>query len=134
MGIKEGKKLRLKGKGEASPNGGSSGDIFLKINVADNEQFTKDGSDLIVKKLISFSEVCLGTKVEIEGLDGKKFIIKIAAGTDHGSRLRIKNNGLPEDSSGKNRGDLYVKIIVKIPKDLTPEQVAAVEKLEESGL
>ena len=132
-GIEEGKKLRLKGKGGISRNGGPPGDLFLKVEIASNETFTRDGDDLVVQKLISFSEACFGTKVEVETLEGKKFMVNVAPGTVHDSRLRIRGYGLPVGPLGE-RGDLYVRIGVKVPRDLSEEQKKAVEMLQAQGL
>jgi curved DNA-binding protein len=132
-GIEEGKKLRLQGKGGTSRNGGPPGDLYLKVEIAANDTFSRSGDDLIVQKLISFSEACFGTKLEIETLEGKKFMVKVAPGTVHDSRLRIKGYGLPVGPLGE-RGDLYVRIGVKVPKELTDDQKRVVEQLQASGL
>lgn len=132
-GIEEGKKLRLQGKGAPSRNGGPPGDLFLKVEIAHNDTFTRDGDDLIIKRLISYTEACLGTKVEVETLEGKKFMVKVAAGTPHDSKLRIRGYGLPKGPMGE-RGDLYVKVGVKVPQELTEEQLQSIENLQALGL
>lgn len=132
-GIEEGKKLRLQGKGGSSKNGGSPGDLYLKVGIASNDSFSRTGDDLVVQKLISFSEACFGTKMEVETLEGKKFMVNVAPGTVHDSRLRIRGYGLPVGPLGE-RGDLYVKIGVKVPKELTDTQIKVVEQLQASGL
>ncbi|KJS01128.1 MAG: integrase [Desulfobulbaceae bacterium BRH_c16a] len=132
-GIEAGKKLRLQGQGGVSRNGGPSGDLYLKVDIASNDTFLRDGDDLIVQKLISFSEACFGTTIEVETLEGKKFAVKVAPGTTHDSRLRLKGYGLPVGPLGE-RGDLYVKIGVKVPKELTEEQGKVIEQLRDCGL
>jgi len=132
-GIEEGKKLRLQGKGGSSKNGGPPGDLYLKVEIAAHDTFSRNGDDLVVQKLISFSEACFGTKMEVETLEGKKFMVKVAPGTVHDSRLRIRGYGLPVGPLGE-RGDLYVKIGVKVPKELTDDQKLVVEQLQASGL
>lgn len=132
-GIEEGKRLRLQGKGGASPNGGPPGDLYLKVSIAENDSFQRNGDDLIVQKLISFSEACFGTKIEVETLERKKFMVNVAPGTGQDSKLRIKGFGLPVGPMGE-RGDLYVRIGVAVPKELTPEQQQAVSKLQDLGL
>ncbi len=132
-GIEEGKKLRLKGKGGRSPEGGSPGDLFLKIQLEPHESFERDGDDLIHHKNIAYSDACLGAKVEIETLDRKKFKITVPPGTNGDSRLRIKGQGLPSGPIG-GRGDLYVKVGVAIPDKLTDQQRDTVEILKELGL
>jgi curved DNA-binding protein len=133
QGIEEGKKLRLQHKGAPSRNGGPPGDLYLKVEISDNENFTRKGDDLITKRLISFTEACLGTKVEVETLEGKKFMVTVAAGTPHDSKLRIRGYGLPIGPMG-GRGDLFVQIGVKVPQELTPEQHESLEKLQAVGL
>jgi curved DNA-binding protein len=132
-GIEAGKKLRLQGKGGASRNGGPPGDLYLKVDIASNDVFTRDGDDLITQKLITFSEACFGTSLEVETLEGKKFMVKVAPGTTHDSRLRLKGFGLPIGPLGE-RGDLDVKIGVKVPKELTKEQEKLVQELRGCGL
>ena len=132
-GIEEGKKLRLKGKGGVSKNGGPPGDLYLKVDIAPHPDFERDGDDLIVTKLLSFSDACLGAKVEVETLEGKKFAVKVPAGSVQGSRLRIRGYGLPMGPIGE-RGDLYVQLGVKVPAELTDEQRELIEKLREENL
>lgn len=132
-GIEEGKKLRLRGKGGASANGGPSGDLYLKVEIAPNENFIRDSDDLVVTKLIKFSEACLGGKIEVESLEGKKFMVKIPAGSVNGARLRIPGHGLPAGPSG-DRGNLYVKLGVEVPEELSKEQMELIEQLKEAGL
>ncbi|MDK9707774.1 MAG: DnaJ domain-containing protein [Desulforhopalus sp.] len=132
-GIEAGKKLRLQGQGGASRNGGPPGDLYLKVDIESNDTFSRDGDDLITQKLISFSEACFGTSLEVETLEGKKFMVKVAPGTTHDSRLRLKNYGLPIGPLGQ-RGDLYVRIGVKVPKELTEEQQKVIQELRDCGL
>ena len=132
-GIEAGKKLRLKEQGGASPYGGPAGDLYLKVDIAPHPHFQREGDDLVTSRTIHFSEACLGCTVEVESLEKRKFAVKIPAGSACDSRLRIKNYGLPSGPSGE-RGDLYVKIHVKVPKKLNHEQKELIEKLKESGL
>lgn len=132
-GIEAGKKLRLKDKGGASPAGGPPGDLYLKIDIAPHERFTREGDDLVVEKLISYSEACLGTKVEVETLEGKKFSVTIPPGSVNESRLRLKGHGLPAGPLG-DRGDMYVRLGVSVPKELNQEQEEIVRRLQELGL
>lgn len=132
-GIEQGKKLRLQGKGGESRNGGPAGDLFLKVDIAADDIFSREGDDLIIQKLITYSEACFGTKIEVDSLDEKKFMVKVAPGTMHDSKLRIRGYGLPIGPHGE-RGDLYVKVGVKVPTELTSEQQKAVQQLQEAGL
>ena len=132
-GIEQGKKLRLKGKGGEAPMGGIPGDLYLKVQLQPHEFYERSGDDLILKKRIQYSDACLGAKVEVESLDGKKFMITVPSGTNGDSRLRIKGQGLPSGPIG-DRGDLYVKIGVQVPKNLTDEQRELIESLKDAGL
>lgn len=132
-GIEAGKKLRLKGKGAPSPQGGAPGDLYLKVEVSKHDRFTREGDDLICENLVSFSDACLGTKVEVETLEGKKFMVNVPAGIRHDAKLRIKGHGLPSGPVG-HRGDIYVKFVVQVPEHLSPEQEKLVLGLQEAGL
>lgn len=127
-GIETGKRLRLSGKGGASPTGGPAGDLYLKVQVAEHPVFQRVGDDLVVEKRIPFSEACLGTTVEVATLDGKKFNVKVPPGVQQDAKLRIKGHGLPTGPIG-HRGDILVKIAVQVPKTLTAEQEQAIKSL-----
>lgn len=132
-GIESGKRLRLWGKGAPSPSGGPPGDLYLKINVAPHPEFQRDGDDLIIEKKIPFSMACLGTEVEIVTLEGKRFKIKVPPGVQQDARLRVKGHGLPSGPIGE-RGDIYVKIGILIPQELSEEQQGIIGKLADAGL
>ena len=132
-GIEDGKRLRLSGKGAPSSSGGPAGDLYLKVHVEPHPAFQRVDDDLVVEYRIPFSEACLGTSLEVATLGGKKFNVKVPAGVQQEAKLRIKGHGLPSGPIGQ-RGDLLVKIAVRIPKTLTPEQEAAVKALAEVSL
>ncbi len=132
-GIESGKRLRLSGKGAPSPNGGPPGDLYLKVTVQPHDSFTRDGDNLIVEKKIHFTQACLGTAVEVTSLDGRTFKLKVPAGVQQEAKLRIKGHGLPSGPIG-DRGNIYIKIFVTVPKQLSQEQEEAIQKLTELGL
>lgn len=132
-GIETGKKLRLKGKGGQSPNGGMPGDLFLKVAVARHKNYERDGNNLILEKNIPYSHACLGGKVDVTTLEGKKFKVNVPAGIQGDAKLRLKGHGLP-NGPHSGRGDLYVKVRVDIPTELNDEQRELIDKLQEIGL
>lgn len=132
-GIDSGKRLRLSGKGSPSQTNGPPGDLYLKINVQPHSEFVRHDDDLIVEKRIPFSKACCGTDLEITTLEGKKIKVKVPPGIQQESRLRIKGYGLPSGPIGE-RGDIYVKIGVSIPQELTEEQHGLIDQLAASGL
>lgn len=132
-GIEEGKRLRLKGKGGVSPDGGPPGDLFLKIQISPHRRFEREGDDIILEQKIAYSDMCLGSKIEVETLDNKKFMVSVPPGTTSESRLRIKGHGLPAGPMGE-RGNMYVRLLVDVPKELSEEQENKIKELSELGL
>jgi curved DNA-binding protein len=117
-GIKAGQKLRLAGKGSPSPYGGPPGDLFLIMKEQPHPVFTREGNNLIVEQRIPFSKACLGSEISVKSLEGKELKVKVPAGIQSQSKLRLKGHGLPAGKTG-SRGDVYVKITVDVPQDLT---------------
>lgn len=132
-GIEAGKRLRLKGKGGAAPNGGIPGDLYLKVDIEPHERFSRDGDDLVTDKKIPFSEAISGTTVQIESLEGKIFSVKVPGGIQPDAKLRIKGHGLPNGPHG-GRGDIYVRIGVQVPTELNDEQKKLIDSLRKAGL
>ncbi len=132
-GIKSGKKLRLKGKGGQAPPGGLHGDLFLKVEIEPHKHYERDGDNLIFEQKIPFSQACLGAKLDVETLDGKKFKVKVPPGIQADAKLRLKGHGLPSGPYN-GRGDLLVKVGIDIPKNLNEDQQEMVTKLQEFGL
>jgi len=131
-GIGEGKKLRLKGFGEKAPGGGPSGDLYLRIQVQPHPHFRRDGDRVETDLSIRLTDALLGTTAEVPTLEGAKKL-KVPPGTADHSKLRMKGLGIPR-GAGKERGDQMVRVLVRYPKTLTPEQTALIEELKKSGL
>jgi len=112
-GIEDGAKLRVAGKGEAGQRGGGPGDLFLFIQVDKDSTFERKGANLYIKLPISFSEAALGTKVEVPTPESHT-TIRIPPGTQSGSKLRIKSQGMPIPKSDQ-RGDLFAEVQVVTP-------------------
>jgi len=132
-GIADGKKLRLAGKGQPGPEGGPSGDLYIKIKILDHPIFHREGDDLYINREIKFSEAALGTKIEVPTIDGKRLSLKIPTGTQSGSKMRLRGHGMPRMNGG-GRGDEYVKINVAVPKKLNKKQKVLLEELKNLGL
>ncbi len=132
-GMTTGKKLRLSGKGEESPFGGPSGDLFIQGKIIDDGVFTVKGLDLHTERVIKVSEALLGTSVLVPTADGKELNLKIPPGTRAGTKMRLPGHGLPSMKDG-SRGLLFVTIKIDIPATLTEKQKNLVVKLAASGL
>jgi len=132
-GLIAGKKLRLAGKGEPSPYGGPAGNLYIKSQVLNDPVFSSEKYDLYINQELTLSEAILGTTVSVPTIDDKQLSLKIPPGTKPGTKMRLSNHGLPDIKDNK-KGDLYVRIQVKIPQHLNEEQKKIVDKLAAVGL
>lgn len=129
-GIESGEMIRLTGMGEAVRRG-TSGDLYVKINVAPHSTIRRDRQNLLMEMDVKLSDALLGAERVVETLDGPVTVV-IPEGIASGTQLRVKERGVP-GSRGK-RGDLMIKVTVKIPAKLSKKAKEAVEKLKEEGL
>lgn len=125
-GVDTGNVMPLRGQGEHGLKGGSSGDLYIRINVNPSKVFTRKGNDVYIDTHISMAKAALGTEITVNTVDGNvKYTVP--AGTQSGTMFRLKGKGIPRvNSSGC--GDQYVKVIVDIPKSLTKDQEEALRK------
>lgn len=127
-GVKDGQTIRLRGKGQPSPNGGQPGDLLLHVTVQPHPVFHRDGNNLTVDLPVTFAEAALGATVAVPTLSGKTVKVKIKAGTPSGRKLRVKGQGI----QGKNgAGDLIATVQVVVPEKLHGDAKKAVETLAE---
>ena len=129
-GINEGQKIRLRGK---SKEGEASEDLYLKIKLAPHPVFTRKGNDLYVEKEITFSQAALGDSISVPTLVAGEKSLRIPAGIQNQTSLRLKGYGL-SGLKGASPGSLYVKIIIKTPNHLTAEQKRLFEELKRENL
>lgn len=125
-GVKDGQKIRLRGKGHAGFNGGPAGDMILHVSVGTDSTFGRDGNNLTIDLPVTFTEAALGATVEVPTFDGSTVKVKVAPGTPSGRSLRIKGRGVKTKTA---TGDLIAKVQIVVPTQLTDEQRAAVESL-----
>ncbi len=128
-GVDNGIRLRLAGEGEPSPDGGPPGDCYCFIHVREHALFHRDGSHLILKLPIAYSQAALGATIEVPTLGGRD-TLTIPAGTQSGEVFRLRRRGMP-DPNGGPRGDLLVQTIIEVPKKLHPEQETLLRRLAE---
>ena len=131
-GIDNGMRLRLSGKGEASPNGGEPGDLYLEFRVANHDYFERDGDDIILEVPINIAEATLGCKKDIRTISSI-ITLAVPSGTETGDKQRIKGKGIKNSSTGKT-GDMYIIFKVVTPSKLTREQKNLFEKLMDTDL
>jgi molecular chaperone DnaJ len=132
VGVKDGQKIRLRGKGNPGDQGAPAGDLMLTVQVRPHPLFGRDGDNLTVDLPVTFAEAALGATVSVPTLSGEPVKVKIAAGTPAGRVLRVRGRGI----AGKDQtGDLLAKVSVAIPQKLSDKAREAVEVLrtEEAG-
>ena len=127
-GIRDGEKVRLLGQGKQGKNGGKNGDMFIKINIQNNNKFKLQGYDIVTDLLLTPWEAALGTRVKINSIDDSSNIY-IPQGIASGEQIRIPQKGYKDGKGG--RGDLVAEIKIVIPKNPTKEEIEIYKKLKE---
>lgn len=130
-GVEGGTQLSVRGEGHAAPQGGINGDLLVIVEELAHEEFKRDGNNLFYTRVISVADAILGTEISIPCLDGA-YKMKVEPGTQSGYVERLRGKGLPSVNGYGGRGDLYVKILVWIPRKLNRSDREAIEKLRES--
>jgi len=129
-GVETGQTLRLAGEGGDGLKGGPNGELYVDIIVRDDPRFEREGRDLHTNLTVTFAQAALGDSIEIPGLKGSNIQIKLAAGTQPGTVMRIRHEGLPPLHGG-TRGDLYVQVQVHVPEKLSAAQEKLIRDLAE---
>ncbi len=119
-GAKNGDRLRVRGKGEAGPQGVPPGDLYIILKIRPDEDFERKGDDLITETSVTMTEAALGAEIDVPTLEGR-VNMKVPPGTQPGDLLRLPDKGLKR-RNGSGYGDQLVKINVKIPEELNEKQ------------
>ena len=123
-GVADGQKIRLKGRGEQSPDGGTPGDLVLTVTVRKHPVFERDGLNLRVDVPVTFVEATLGANIEVPTLGGDPVRLKVAPGTPSGRVLRVKGRGV---TTSKGKGDLLATVVIAVPNHLSTAARDALE-------
>ena len=124
-GVKDGQRIRLRGKGGAGENGGPAGDLFVTVKVTPHRIFGRKDDNLTLDVPVAFDEAALGAEIKIPTLGGSPVTLKIPAGTPNGRTFRVRGKGAPKADG--SRGDLLATVEVQVPAHLSTEAKAGIE-------
>jgi len=130
-GVSEGSRVRVPAEGERGAGGGKAGDLYLRIRLTPNAQFERKGRDLYVRVRIPLTTAVLGGEADVRTLAGKSLRLKIPPTTQNAQVFRLKGHGMPVTGKTGEQGDLYATVDVQLPRELTPEQRAHFEALQQ---
>jgi curved DNA-binding protein len=133
IGIEEGQKLRLKGKGPLDPMTGQRSDLYVKVTIAPHPVFQRKGNDLIVEKEVKLTEMVLGGKIRVSTIDNQQIELKVPAHSRTNCMMRVKGKGIP-GTKGKPDGNLLVRLLPQLPSTIDKQQEQLFEELAKTGL
>jgi molecular chaperone DnaJ len=128
-GIDNGMQLRMSGEGEAGPNNGPRGDLYVDIEVKEHKLFKRDGTHLMCEVPLTYTQAALGTEIEVPLLEGKEQL-KVPPGTQPGEVFRLRGKGMPDPRGGRP-GDLHAAVRVVVPKKLDEDHEKLLRQLAE---
>ena len=126
-GIQDGQKLKVKGKGQPSPNGGPAGDLVVTIKVKPHPVFSRDGDNVRVTVPITYAEAVLGATIKVPVLGGEPVKLKVAPGTPNGRTLRVKGKGV---QFGNRQGDLLATVEIVVPAHVSAKAKKLIEEFD----
>ena len=129
-GVDDGSRIRLTGEGEAGPNGGQQGDLYIFVNVNEHEIFSREESHLFAEVPVAMIDATIGGTIEIPTIDGGKARLKIPEGTQTGDQFRLKLKGMPNVRNSAV-GDLYIQAKVETPVNLNKKQIEFLKKFQD---
>jgi curved DNA-binding protein len=128
-GVGDGSKVRVSGEGEHGVGGAAAGDLYLRVRLASHAAFERKGRDLYVKVPLPVTTAVLGGEANVQTLSGKPARLRIPPLTQNGQVFRLKGFGMPAVGKPNEKGDLYARIDVQLPTQLSPEERAHYEAL-----
>ncbi len=130
-GIENGKRITISGQGDAGPNGGPAGDLYVVITIRPHNHFERSDDDVYCVIPISIAQAALGADLYVTNLEDRKIRLKIPPGTQEGKVFRLRGEGFPAVGNPGRRGDMYIKIMIRIPTRLSSRSKALLKELSE---
>jgi len=127
-GVSDGQKIKLRGKGQPSPNGGPNGDLIITVSVKPHPVFSRDGINLRLSVPVTFAEAVLGATITVPTLGGDPVKLKVAPNTPNGRVLRVKGKGVP---TAKGTGDLLATVEVLVPTHISDAAAKALQEFDD---
>lgn len=127
-GVDNGTRLRIKDEGDAGQRGGPPGDLYVYLFVNEDEEFQRDGINVISEIKVSYLQAILGCRLEVNTVDGPVELI-IPAGTQPNTVMKLENRGVPRLGNPVSRGDHLLTVLIDIPTKVIPEERELLEKL-----
>ncbi len=131
-GVEDGNRLRVRGEGDAGPKGGPAGDLYVFLSVTSDSRFRREGMDIYTESSIPYYDAILGASIRVDTVDGA-VDLKIPAGTQPDTTMRIEGRGAPKLNNKNLRGSHFVKVKVDIPRSVSAEEKQLAEKLRKLG-
>jgi molecular chaperone DnaJ len=128
-GVETGTRIRLSGEGEAGLRGGTAGDLYIFVNVAEHQIFKRDDVNLYCRVPVSMARAALGGEVEVPTIDGGRSRVKVPVGSQSGRQMRLRGKGMPALRGG-GHGDMLIELAVETPVNLTTRQKELLEEFE----
>ncbi|MFN8476037.1 MAG: J domain-containing protein [Anaerolineae bacterium] len=128
-GVRTGSRVRVAGEGGPGFNGGPNGDLYLVVEVAPNAMYEREGDDLTVDVPVDLYTAVLGGEANVPTIKGTRLNLRIPAGTQPGQRIRLRGQGMPLLKTPEQRGDLYARIKVDLPRQIDDQQRELFEQL-----
>ena len=129
-GVDTGSKIRLKGQGGKGINGGPAGDLLITFDVQPDDEWSRDGIDVVRSVPLNVAQATLGTRITVRTLDDKQVALRVPPGTHSGKRFRVRNHGIQK---GGQRGDMIVEIAIRVPDQLNEKQEQAMKAFAAAG-
>jgi molecular chaperone DnaJ len=124
QGVRDGQRIRVKGRGAAGINGGPDGDLYVRVHVAPHPLFGRQGDHLAISVPVTFAEAALGADIAVPTLEGEPVTIRVPPGTRSGRTFRVRGRGV---TTPKGRGDLLVTTEIDVPTELSNDERVALE-------